>query len=625
MKKKYKKFLNWSNEDLINEIIELKESQKLGLVWETDKEQIVEECKNKFPILKLIKKNNILKNRNKPTNLFIEGDNYHSLSVFNYTHQKKIDFIYIDPPYNTGAKDWKYNNDYVDKEDSYKHSKWLSMMNSRLKLSKNLLKQDGVICVTIDNHEVGRLILLLDEIFGSDNFLGEVIIRNNPASRNVEGKIALTHEYALFYGRSKNSKIGKINVAPENKTHTYVKDKNGNWYNKINLRKTGVDNSGINKKGNLHHRHYPIYVDVNKNLLSTSIKYKNVVYPINTKGEKVIWRRSKEEVNEMFKRGDCWAEENKNGIQIYIKFFGGLDGESPKSIWMNPLNSASEHGTPELERILGKKSDFPFPKSKHAVKECIKIGCSNKNGIVLDFFAGSATTAQAVLELNEEDNQNRTFIVCTNNENNVATETAYPRIRNVINGFKDKPIKTIALFEKKIDLNFLNNADFYLDEIETIKEENKKKFSKLKTIFLNGNIALIGITENQKIKKIEANLNYYKTELIDGSNSDKNKYDISKLSVDMLCLKENTFEEVLRNNSFYIYKNSEKCVGILLDTDKINLFKKELIKLNSKICLYIFSLDDDNYEDEFSDIKNVHDCLPVPEGILKLYRSIFRK
>ena len=105
------------------------------------------------------------------------------------------------------------------------------MMNSRLKLSKNLLKQDGVICVTIDNHEVGRLILLLDEIFGSDNFLGEVIIRNNPASRNVEGKIALTHEYALFYGRSKNSKIGKINVAPENKTHTYVKDKNGNWYN----------------------------------------------------------------------------------------------------------------------------------------------------------------------------------------------------------------------------------------------------------------------------------------------------------------------------------------------------------------------------------------------------------
>ena len=181
--------------------------------------------------------------------------------ILNYTHRKKVDFIYIDPPYNTGG-DWKYNNRIVKSDDPYRHSLWLQFMKNRLIIAKNLLKDNGVICVTIDNNEAPRLWLLLEKIFSSKNFLGEVVIRNNPASRNVDGKIALQHEYAFFFGKSHKtdpkdkkivSKLNAFRIDPRDKTHKYIKDENGNWYSPTNLRKTGVGNDGIKKDGSLHH------------------------------------------------------------------------------------------------------------------------------------------------------------------------------------------------------------------------------------------------------------------------------------------------------------------------------------------------------------------------------------
>jgi len=151
-------------EKLKNKIKRLKERKKYGLVWEEEKEpeQIVLDCQFKIPILKEVKTKKIIKDKEKPRNILIEGDNYHALSVLNYTHKKKIDVIYIDPPYNTGAKDWKYNNNYVDINDLYRHSKWLSMMSKRLWLAKNLLKEDGVLVCTIDENEVSHLGVLLE-------------------------------------------------------------------------------------------------------------------------------------------------------------------------------------------------------------------------------------------------------------------------------------------------------------------------------------------------------------------------------------------------------------------------------------------------------------------------------
>src|SRR3989339_1079377 len=136
---------------------ELKKKKKYGLVWEEKPEEVVEMCKAKLPVLKEVKSKEIITDSDKPMNLLIEGDNYHALSVLNYTHKGKIDIIYIDPPYNTGAKDWKYNNDYVDSNDMFRHSKWVSMMNNRLKLAKKLLKKDGVLICAIDDNENATL------------------------------------------------------------------------------------------------------------------------------------------------------------------------------------------------------------------------------------------------------------------------------------------------------------------------------------------------------------------------------------------------------------------------------------------------------------------------------------
>lgn len=158
-------YQNWSKVELIKEIKRLKKRKKYGLVWEDKPEEVVEMCKEKLPVVKEVKNKEIITDKNKPVNLLIEGDNYHALSVLNYTHEKKIDVIYIDPPYNTGSNKWIYNNKYIDSEDEFRHSKWLSFMSKRLKLARNLLKDNGVIIVTIDDYEIHSLGLLMDEIF----------------------------------------------------------------------------------------------------------------------------------------------------------------------------------------------------------------------------------------------------------------------------------------------------------------------------------------------------------------------------------------------------------------------------------------------------------------------------
>ena len=159
----------------IEELVEIIKSQKetisrtkkFGLVWEDKPEKVATDCAKKLPVIKEVADRAINKaGDSEPTNIIIEGDNYHALSVLNYTHAGKIDAIYADPPYNTGAKNWRYNNNYVDGQDAFRHSKWISFMDKRLRLARNLLKDTGIICVTIDDYEIAPLRLLMDSIFG---------------------------------------------------------------------------------------------------------------------------------------------------------------------------------------------------------------------------------------------------------------------------------------------------------------------------------------------------------------------------------------------------------------------------------------------------------------------------
>lgn len=189
-----------SREELLETIRSLKKQKKFGLVWEDKPEKVAMECRQKLPVVKEVADKAIsTADIVGPTNIIIEGDNYHALSVLNYTHTGKVDMIYIDPPYNTGNRDFIYNDRFIDKDDSYRHSKWLCFMSARLELSRALLKDGGIFLISIDNNEYARLKLLCDEIFGSDNCLATFIWHNNKKGRQMDKYIKNTNEYILVY------------------------------------------------------------------------------------------------------------------------------------------------------------------------------------------------------------------------------------------------------------------------------------------------------------------------------------------------------------------------------------------------------------------------------------------
>ena len=576
---------NWSKEELIKELRRIKE-MKYGLVWHRDipeekidtlinpdartpNEMFPNEMAGKpFPILKEIKGRELNGDKEKPVNLLIEGDNYHSLAVLNFTHHELIDFIYIDPPYNTGARDWMYNNSYVDIADPFRHSKWLSLIYKRLKLAKSLLKEDGVICVTIDDNELAPLWMLMNEIFDEFSHLGTVVIRNNPKGRMTARKVSLTHEYALFFGKSPLSTIKKLPVAPEEKTHNYIQDEDETWYLPINLRKQGVDSNATNRKGKLSDRYYPIYFDPKTKQISTSKKYSVKIFPIDQRGEKRIWRRSKDVIDEMYSSGDLWAKKTNGGYQVYFKFRGGLEGEMPKSIWYDSKFSASEYGTQILDSIMGARETFQYPKSPHAVKDCILAGTDRKDAIVLDFFAGSGTTGHAVLDANNEDGGNRQFILCTNNENNICTDVCYPRLKKVIKGYKN--------------------------------------------------------AKGENVAGLGGNLKYYACDFVEAEPTDRNKRKLVNESTEMLCISEKAFELVQDEDNFKIFKNSSKYLGIIFYEEAIGDFKKAVKKIKGHFNTYVFSLGDDPHEKQFADVKSKITLCAIPEVILKVYREIFK-
>ena len=182
-KKVSEKYNNWTKDQLIDEVDRLSKHKKYGLVWEDKPEDVVELCKTNIPVLKEIKSREIITDESKLVNILIEGDNYHSLSVLNYTHAGKIDVIYIDPPYNTGSTTWRYNNDYIDKDDGYRHSKFITFIKNRLNLAKSLLKDNGYFICAIDHNELFTLGLLMDEIFGVNNFVSQISFKKTSLAK----------------------------------------------------------------------------------------------------------------------------------------------------------------------------------------------------------------------------------------------------------------------------------------------------------------------------------------------------------------------------------------------------------------------------------------------------------
>ena len=543
---KKKNYQNLSKEELIARIQNLEKRKRYGLAWEKKEEKVVEQCKEELPILKEVKSKEIMTDKNKPVNLLIEGDNYHSLSVLNYTHPKSIDLIYIDPPYNTGNKDFIFNDKYVDPEDAYRHSKWLSFMEKRLKLAKNLLKDTGAIFISVDDNEVAQLKLLMDnpDLFGENNFVAQFVWNKKLGRQNDARFVSNNHEYVICYCRRVDSFV--LNRLP--RTEAFNKE---------------FQNLDDDPRGMWIHR--PLHAKSGREKDIYEITFPNGVKWKPPKG--TYPRFTKERLLKMYKDNRLWFGKERRNVPRYKRFLS----EVKQGIITNTLLLANEVGTTQrakedYKKILP-KINFDNPKPLGLIKYLSIMG-GNKNAVILDFMAGSGTTGQAVLALNKEDGGNRQFILCTNNENNICTDVCYPRVKKVIKGYTD----------------------------------------------LNG----------KNIRGLGSNLKYFKTDFVDAEPTDKNKIKLTQQATEMLCIREGTFELTLGRKKFKIFKNSNHHTGIIFDQLAIPEFKKVIKNIKGKFSVYIFSLGDDTFDEEFTDIKQKVKLSPIPEAILRVYRRIFK-
>lgn len=404
-----KDYSNLSKEELLK-LVEKQEaelkSKKYGLVWDAEREpeQVVLDCENNLPVLKRVKGKEIRTN-DEEDNILIEGDNYHALTVLNYTHKEKIDVIYIDPPYNTGNKDFIYNDRYVDKEDGFRHSKWLNFMEKRLNLAKDLLKSTGSVFISIDDNEVAQLKMLCDKVFGENNFVAQITWHRKRGKDNSAKYLSRVHEYVMVYGKDISLlTFNKIDLSEQTLSQykNYDNDPRGE-YRKLALWRRG--GQGGSKS-----------------------------FSFTTKEHKLIPARSWLVNEETMKRLDNEDRLVVVGKGLYRKLFlREHSGSIPESIWLDVSNTAN--ATDMLKSIFG-KSEFDTPKPIELIERILKIG-GGKESIILDFMAGSGTTGHAVLNLNKQDGGNRKFVLCTNNENNICIDVCYPRIEKVIKGYKN--------------------------------------------------------------------------------------------------------------------------------------------------------------------------------------------
>lgn len=538
---------------LKKELKEVKKLKKYWLVWEEKQEFFDKQTIWKLPVLKEVNENDVI-NDDWESNILIEWDNYHTLSVLNYTHKWKIDVIYIDPPYNTWNKSWRYNNDYVEKEDNFRHSKWISFMNKRLKLARNLLKENWCLVCAIDENEHANLVLLLKEVFPEYN-VDSVTVIHNP--RWVQWKnFSFSHEYAIF-------------VYP-NDWYKHINDSTRDEVLRRNFRVDWWNSPRSTSKTMF----YPFYIKDNKIIWfweipdddfhpkKQTLKNKDVyeVWPIDVNWIERKWSFSNNTVEWIIESLE--VKKTSDRYEIFR-----LKNKSPyKTVWYGSKYDANEYWSKIVNSTLD--TNFPFPKSLYTVKECLNATLKDKNAVVLDFFAGSWTTGHAVLELNKEDWWNRKFILATNNENNICKEVTYERVKRVINWYKNS------------------------------KWEN--------------------------VEWLWWNLKYLRTDFIDKhkSNDDLRERMVNRCT-ELLCLKENIWEEVKqKNDKIKLFKRNDKYLAVLYDMFYFDEFKKVLSKLDKQVSIYAFS----HYKllkEDFEDIKIPFEIEDIPDPILEVYDTIF--
>lgn len=592
------------------------EKKTFGLVWEEKEEEAQERLRKELPVFVEDESKRIVNSDDAPNHIVIEGDNLHALTALTFSYEGTFDIVYIDPPYNTGATAWKYNNDYVDKDDTYRHSKWLTMMRNRIVIAKKLLNRDNsCLIVTIDEIEMAHLACMLEDLFPNAKIqMVTSVICPGGRGKKAGEDLSNTEEFIFFV------RIGNCTILPEVKE---VETTPLGWRSLI--RGTLANGRGMHGIGSCGpNQFYPIYVNnktkrierIGDPLPESASRYTapnidgcTAVFPIRPDGTEMNWGCVPEQAKYLLDNGYLRVSgysptkpqpyviqyltkgvirdiNDGKAIITGINKDGYVEGfypegkpTMPTTVWNRPTHNATQYGTNLLTSILGSQK-FDYPKSLNAVADCLRfvIG-NNKEAKVLDFFAGSGTTMHATMMLNEEDGGNRQCILVSNNESNICEDVTYERNKRVINGYT-KP-----------------NGEF-----------------------------VEGLHHN--------NLRFYRTAFVPRDLSIKGQRDLMAASTDLLCIKNDLYDEKemfgnirLRKHIARYFDNGKDKMIIIYKVEAIESIVAEMMEMtdDTKIKVYVFSTNNYAMEADFEDVADKVELYAMPAALWNAYKKVLPK
>ena len=542
----------------------LHQHKKYGLVWEDKTEDVEERLRESLPVLREVKEKAILSEApDAPNHILIEGDNLEALTALSYTHEGRIDVIYIDPPYNTGNKDFVYNDSFVDSEDSYRHSKWLSFMNKRLKIAKKLLSDKGVIFISIDDNEQANLKLLCDEILGATNLIANIIWEKADSPRMDAKIISSRHDFIVTYAKNiATLPLNKLKVS-DVPTHYNKTDERGRKYYLKPLRYMG----NADKREDRPNMYFPIIAPDGTSVL-----------PIRADGSDGRWRWSREKVEEEKNRLEF--VKTKTGWSVNTRLYADNMSDIPvETLWYNKDVESNRQAIATIKQIFGSEKTFTNPKPVKLIQRIIQI-TGDDSSTILDFFAGSGTTLHATMQLNAEDGGHRQCILVTNNENNICEEVTYERNKRVIQGYTTP--------------------------------------------------------KGQKVEGLKRNtLRYYKTDYISRERTQKNMRDLVAAATDLLCIKEDLYEEQKTFGRFKLkphlaryFNDGRKHMLIIYREELIDEIAEEIKNLDfggKRLKIYVFSPGRYAFTDNFCEVEDRVELVALPAAIYDAYQKVLPK
>ena len=568
-----------SNEEKSALIELLKTHKKYGLVWEDKPENVEERLRDELPILTEVKNRAIIsKEQDAPNHILIEGDNLEALTALTYTHSGKIDVIYIDPPYNTGNKDFVYNDTFVDSEDSFRHSKWLSFMSRRLKIAHKLLSNTGVIFISIDDNEQSQLKLLCDEIFGERNFVTKCDWRKKTGANDAKDIATITESIMVYTNNREQTLQNSI----------WNRDESSRDMHRFKFQDEYVETRG---------RYYLDTLDRGGLQYSDSLNYGikapdgGIIYPNGRNtfiNDGWIWKWSKEKVDWGIENGflEFVKSKKSSGSKYTIKYkvYENVDNEGSikvkvgrafSNLILEPIN---QQGNAEMTSIFEGKSPFSNPKPMGLIIYLLKT-VDRPEITILDFFAGSGTTLHCVMQMNAEDGNNRKCILITNNENQICEQVTYVRADRAIRGYT------------------------------TPKGEQVE-----------------GLKNNS--------LRYYKTNFVGRERSSQNMRQIVYAATDLLCIKEDLYKEIKRFGSLKLkssvarfFEGKDKRMLVIYNELAVPAIAEEIAKMDfsGKVKIYVFAPGNYAYDDEFYEVQNKVELCALPAAIYNAYQKVLPK